>query len=218
MKSLNKIDWFIPAMLITLCLFTLVNGVFRLFGLASGIEVTPDNIRFIETPMPVVLHIFGSTTFIVLGAFQFTRSIRLRWPKFHRKASVVLVPNGCIAALTGLWMSHFYALPEIDGELLYVFRMFFGSLMFLSIIIGVIAIQKRNIVQHQAWMMRGYALGAAAGTQLFTHIPWILVVGMPDELPRALLMGAGWVINLVVVELLLLKKRKHLADHQVYVG
>ncbi len=218
MKSLNKNDWFIPAMLITLCLFTLVNGLFRLFGLASGMEVTPDNIRFIETPMPVVLHILGSTTFIVLGAFQFTRSIRLRWPKFHRKASVVLVPNGCIAALTGLWMSHFYALPEIDGELLYAFRMFFGSLMLLSIIMGVIAIQRRNIVQHQAWMMRGYALGAAAGTQLFTHIPWILVVGMPDELPRALLMGAGWVINLVVVELLLLKKRKHITDHQVYVG
>jgi hypothetical protein len=49
-------------------------------------------------------------------------------------------------------------------------------------------------------MMRGYAIGLGAGTQVFTHVPWFLLFGTPDELTRAILMGAGWVINLVVAE------------------
>jgi hypothetical protein len=39
-----------------------------------------------------------------------------------------------------------------------------------------------------------------AGTQVLTHLPWFLLVGQPKELPRALLMGAGWVINVVMAE------------------
>jgi hypothetical protein len=49
-------------------------------------------------------------------------------------------------------------------------------------------------------MMRGYAIGLGAGTQVLTHLPWFLLVGKPGETPRAVMMGAGWVINLVVAE------------------
>jgi hypothetical protein len=49
-------------------------------------------------------------------------------------------------------------------------------------------------------MIRGYAIGMGAGTQFLTHVPWILLLGTPGELPRALLMGAGWVINIAVAE------------------
>jgi hypothetical protein len=72
--------------------------------------------------------------------------------------------------------------------------------MVVSIVLGVAAIRRRDIVRHGAWMLRGYAIGLGAGTQFLTHLPWILLLGMPGELPRALLMGAGWVINLAVAE------------------
>ena len=50
-------------------------------------------------------------------------------------------------------------------------------------------------------MIRGYAIGLGAGTQVLTHLPWFLLVdGRPGELPRAVMMGAGWVINLVLAE------------------
>jgi hypothetical protein len=35
---------------------------------------------------------------------------------------------------------------------------------------------------------------------VLTHLPWFLLVGKPGESVRAALMGAGWVINLVVAE------------------
>jgi hypothetical protein len=46
-----------------------------------------------------------------------------------------------------------------------------------------------------------------AGTQVFTHLPWFIFVGTPDELPRAVLMGAGWVINLAVAEVIIHRRR-----------
>ncbi|MCP3145018.1 DUF2306 domain-containing protein [Pyxidicoccus sp. QH1ED-7-1] len=49
-------------------------------------------------------------------------------------------------------------------------------------------------------MIRGYAVGLGAGTQVLVSVPWFLIVGMPGELARALLLSAGWVINLAVAE------------------
>ena len=46
----------------------------------------------------------------------------------------------------------------------------------------------------------GATVTFANATQAATQLPWILAVGLPEELPRALLMGAAWVLNLAVAE------------------
>lgn len=56
------------------------------------------------------------------------------------------------------------------------------------------------MIRHREWMMRGYAIGLGAGTQVLTLLAGELIVGPPSELSQALLMGAGWVINLAVAE------------------
>ena len=48
--------------------------------------------------------------------------------------------------------------------------------------------------------MRGYAIAEGAGTPVLTNLPWVLFVGKPGGLSRALLIHAGWVINLAVAE------------------
>ena len=48
--------------------------------------------------------------------------------------------------------------------------------------------------------MRAYAIGLGAGTQVLTHLPWFILVGKPGESSRAVLMAAGWVINLAVAD------------------
>lgn len=57
-------------------------------------------------------------------------------------------------------------------------------------------------------MIRGYAIGLGAGTQVLTHLPWFILVGRPGELSRAVLMGAGWVINVVVAEWIIRSARR----------
>ncbi len=204
----NKAEWIIPTLLIVLSLVPVLAGAARLSELASGAKVTPDNARFFASPLPVVTHIVSVTLYSMLGALQFAPGFRRRNSRWHRFVGKwILVPCGLAAALSGLWMTQFYPLPKGDGELLYVFRLIFGSAMLLSIALGVVSIWRRDYVNHGNWMMRGYAIGLGAGTQVFTHVPWLLFFGVPDELTRALLMAAGWVINIIVVEWIILKRR-----------
>jgi hypothetical protein len=49
-------------------------------------------------------------------------------------------------------------------------------------------------------MARAYALGLGAGTQVLTLAAGELIAGPPSEFSRALLMGAAWLINLLVAE------------------
>jgi hypothetical protein len=84
--------------------------------------------------------------------------------------------------------------------MLLVLRLIFGLGMVVSIVLGLLAIRRRDFVSHGAWMTRGYAVGVAAGTQAVVSIPWLLLVGPASELTRAVLMGSAWVINLAVAE------------------
>ena len=192
--------WRVPALLILLSLVPAAAGTARLAELAGGAEVTTTNARFFAQPLPVVLHILAVIPFSILGAFQFSPAFRRRRRGWHRAAGRVLGICGLVAALTGLWMAHFYPWPEGDGEVLYLLRLVFGSGMALSIVLGVDAIRRRDFASHGAWMIRGYAIGMGAGTQVLTHVPYFLLVGKPDESTRAVLMAAGWLINVVVAE------------------
>ena len=200
MKS-TKSDWLIPGALIALSLVPAVAGTVRLAQLAGGADITPANARFFAAPLPVVLHIPAVIVYSILGAFQFSPSFRRRRRGWHRAAGRILVPCGLVAALSGLWMAHFYPWPEGDGHLLYVERLIAGTAMIVSIGLALYAIRRRDFVSHGDWMIRAYAIGLGAGTQVLTHLPWfVLVDGKPGELPRALMMGAGWVINVIVAE------------------
>ena len=192
--------WFATAALLLLSAMPLAGGAFRLAQLIGGAEVTPANARFFASPLPVVLHIAGAAVFAPLGAFQFAAGFRRRRPGWHRVAGRLLIPCGLLVGLSGLWMTLFYPWPEGDGALLYAFRLLFGTGMVAAIILGVAAIRRRDVTGHRAWMMRGYAIGLGAGTQMLTLMIGEIVIGPPGELGRALLMGAGWAINLAVAE------------------
>ena len=207
MTSSTRSEWLIPAGLIALSVIPVAAGTVRLVQLGGGAEITPDNARFFAAPLPVVLHIISASLYCIMGAFQFAPGFRRRKPNWHRAAGRILVPCGLIAALSGLWLTHFYPPVDGDGPLLYAIRLLVGSAMFLFICLGLAAILRRDIPRHRAWMMRAYALGLGAGTQALTHLPWFLFPSIRGELTRALCMGAGWAINLAVAERILLRKR-----------
>lgn len=188
----------VPALLIALGVVPVVAGVARLVAIAGG-EASPDAQRFLEQPWPVTIHIVTVSPYAVLGALQFSPALRRsRW---HRRAGLALLPLGLIAALSGLWMTVWYPWPAGDGVAVYVMRLVVGIAMSWSIVRGTAALVARDFEGHGAWMLRAYALGMGAGTQVLTHLPWFLLVDTtPTEGPRAVMMGLGWAINTVVAE------------------
>ncbi len=193
--------WLATAGLLVLSIFPLIFGALRLVELAGGPRLMPANALFAATPWPVVIHIVGAAVFALAGAFQFITGYRKRSFGLHRAAGRVLVVCGLLVGLSALWMTVFFPRPSGPNDLLYALRLVFGSAMVVSIVLGFEAIiRRRDVLSHRAWMMRAYALGLGAGTQVLTGMVETFIVSQPTPLSTALAQGSAWVINLLVAE------------------
>ncbi|TDB73004.1 DUF2306 domain-containing protein [Micromonospora sp. KC723] len=208
MTSSARREWYPPALLISLSVVPVLAGALRLTELADGAPIEPEDARFFAAPGPVAVHIVTASLYCLVGAFQFAPGLRRRRPGWHRAAGLLLIPCGLAAALSGLWMTVFYPQPPGDGALLSGFRLVFGAAMVGSIALGFATVRRRDIARHRAWMIRGYAIGLGAGTQVLTFAPWTLAFGEARGLSRALLMLAGWLINLAVAEHVIRRRKK----------
>lgn len=200
MSPLPRSSWKLLTSLLLLSVVPVVAGTVRLSGLSSG-RVTPDNARFVAMPAPVVLHIVCASLFCVLGALQFDSALRQRFPRLHRVAGRVAASCGIVAALTGVWMTAAYDIPAtLQGPLLYGVRWVVGLVMALAVVVSVHAVLKRRIAQHKAWMVRAYALGQGAGTQVLILLPVTLMAGAPTFFFRDVLMASAWGLNALFAE------------------
>lgn len=200
-RSEKRIDWKIPVLLLILSVVPVLAGIVRLAGLGAGGPVNADNARFFAAPLPIILHLLSAILFCVLGAFQFPSELRRRSPGWHRIAGRLLMPCGLLAGLTGVWMTVSYPIDSRQqGALLFSSRILFGSAMILSLVFSLVAILRRDITVHRAWMVRAYAIGQGAGTQVLVFMPWMLISGAPSGLLRDILMSIAWVINLALAE------------------
>lgn len=72
--------------------------------------------------------------------------------------------------------------------------------MIASLLLAWSSIRLGDVAKHQAFMIRAYALGLGAGTQVFVLLPWMALSGEVGGITRDLLMTLAWAINIVVGE------------------
>jgi uncharacterized membrane protein len=199
--------WLVAPLLMLWSAIPIAVGIFVIVELAAG-HVRPQTIRHLASPSPVVLHVVAASGFTTLGALQFIPGFRHRFPAWHRIMGRMLIVCGLIAGLSGLWMTIFYPRLPDTNDLLVLTRLVFSGAMLAFIVLGFLAIRGRDIPSHRAWMMRAYAIGLGAGTQAIVFMIVEGVAGPPDQMGKALLMGAAWLINLAIAELVI--RRGHL--------
>jgi len=204
----NAHPWRGPLSLVALSLVPAIAGTLKVAGLASGAAVTPETARFAASPLPITFHLACAIPYCLLGAFQFSAGLRRRWPAWHRRAGRVLAALGVLAATSGIWMAGAYEIPAaMQGPLLFGVRVLVGLGMAAAIVLAVRAILRRDVAGHEAWMIRAYALGQGAGTQVLVLGPALLVLGEVLGPTRDLLMTLAWAINLLVAERLIRRAR-----------
>lgn len=191
-------SWGVPLALVALSLVPLVSGSLRLVEVFGGPAVMPANPRVDASPAPVVVHVTGAFLYALVGALQFSARFRRRHRDWHRRAGRVLVVAGLLVALSGVWMTIFYA-GAPGGTLLWAVRLVVGSAMAAALVLGFSAIRRRDVAAHRAWMTRAYALGLGAGTQIFTEGIGQALMGVGDA-SKAVSVSAGWVVNAAVAE------------------
>lgn len=173
-------------------------GVLRLMQLAGLTDVMPPASA---SAIPLVSHIVGALAYTLLGATQFSPAIRRRWPSWHRLAGRLALLGAALVVVSALWLTVTYATPSFGGLVLAGLRVAVAAAMAASIALGLAAVLKRQIDRHREWMIRAYALGLGAATQMLVLMVAEMVSdGAPTELNRALLMGLAWGINLMVAE------------------
>ena len=85
-------------------------------------------------------------------------------------------------------------------------RLFVGGGMIIALLLATDAIRRHKFWQHGAWMIRAYALAVGAGTQVFSHIPIVVLQQELTLTNRVIAMGAGWLINILVAEWIIATK------------
>ncbi len=196
-----------PAALLALALVPVLAGGARLVQVLLGAPVIPADPRFTATPVPVVVHVTTVIGYALLGAFQFSPTLRARHPGWHRRAGRLLVGLGLGVALSALWLTLFLPPKAGTGGLLHAARLVVGTAMALSLVLGLLAIRRHDVPRHRAWMLRAYALGLGAGTQTLTVGVGSAVFGR-GVVRTDLMLVAGWVVNLAVAETLIRRGRR----------
>lgn len=205
--NFSQLDYVIIVGLLLLSAIPILAGVFRLHQLAVGV-VTDENVRFHANPIPVVIHIVIVVIYSFLGAFQFAPGFRRQYLNLHRRNGKVLVITALLVAVTALWMTLAYPFASLDSNAVYFARIVVGFSMIVFVFFGISAIYQKKYEKHGRWMIRAYALAMGAGTQVFTHLPWIIFPGIKNEFTRAVFMILGWVINIAIAECII-QKQKH---------
>ncbi|WP_084125929.1 DUF2306 domain-containing protein [Demequina sp. NBRC 110054] len=188
------------AALLALGLVPIAGGVLRLLQLSGGPALIEADARFDSVPGPIAVHVVASLIFAALGPAQFVPALRRR--SWHRRAGRVVAGAGLLAAITALWLTLAYERADGTGDLLYVVRLVFGAAMGAALVLGVRAILRRDVTAHRAWMIRAYALGLGAGTQAVTQGVGPALIG-EGVLQTDLEYAAGWLVNLVVAEVVI---------------
>lgn len=161
-------------------------------------EVPEDHPRLAETPLPFAAHALGGLLFGLLGPIQFGPRLRRRWPRAHRVSGRLVVLGGLVLGLSGLWLLALY--PAAATWPLQSGRLFMAVALLSCMPLAVIAALRGDITAHRAWMIRGFAVGIAAGTQSLVLFPYFLFVGEPVGIWADLVLLSGWLINITVAE------------------
>jgi uncharacterized membrane protein len=161
----------------------------------------------------LVVHIFTATVALVLGPLQFMPRVRAR-RRIHRAI-------GRTYLLAGVLPSALAAIPVAvwSGSVLTRIGLITAAVLWL--VTGGLAYRaarRRDFTAHRAWMTRNYALTFLAVTSRIL-VPLLLLAQIPfggadpstigDRAPSMIPIGQtlGWIINLVVAEVLIRRGR-----------
>lgn len=157
-----------------------------------------DSARYALAPLAISTHALGGLLFGLLGPLQFAPRIRARWPRVHRICGRAFVAGGGLLSISGLAMLARF--PDSATWVLQSGRFLMAFGVGICLTLAVLAARARNIPRHRAYMIRGYAIGMAAGTQALVLFPYYILIGEPVGLFADLILLSGWIINITVAE------------------
>ena len=144
----------------------------------------------------LVVHVVAGVLALLVGPLQFVRRLRTRWPTFHRANGYVYITACAIGAPAGFII----ALGTTSGPLAATGFATAAVLWALFTWRGWRAAVARRFADHREWMLRSWAMTAAAIT-LRLMLPFSgLVLGLKFDTAYPVIAWLSWLTNLALVE------------------
>jgi hypothetical protein len=194
----------------TMTVLSMLVGAYALFLTVTGFAFVPPNVKANAFPSPlgVHIHIAASAFALLLGPWQFRRSLRSGRPRVHRWMGRAYVTACVIGGSAGASIALFSQAGPIAGSGFLVL----GVLWVGTTLLAWKAALQRRFDEHERWMIRSFALTLAAVT-LRLYLPIGIVVNHGDfYTPYRVIAWLCWVPNLIVAEIWL---RSRVADQSV---
>jgi hypothetical protein len=179
-------------------------GGYALYLTATGFEhLGLTNPMF--DPWGLRTHIAASGFAMILGAFQFSKTLRRKAPTVHRWMGYGYVTACTVGGLAGGTIAMSSTAGPVAGWGFLLLAIFWVPFTLLALA----AAMRKDFVSHERWMIRSFALTFGAVT-LRIYLPIAIIMNhgeFPLDAYRAIAWLA-WVPNLIVAELFIATLRK----------
>jgi uncharacterized membrane protein len=151
--------------------------------------------KFDASPVLAGMHVIGGAIVLLVGGLQFWRPLRRAYPTVHRWLGRLYLTFVLVGGIGGLALA-----PQSNGGVVTHFG--FGMLAVLWLFSGwqaYSAIRRGDVQNHQAWMMRNFALTFGAVT-LRIYLGLFALAGVDFASTYQTVAWLSWVPNLIFIE------------------
>lgn len=168
------------------------------------LRIKQDYIHLTHYPIAFYLHVFSAILVLLAGFTQFSTRIRTQYFRIHQWSGWFYVGITVLLAAPSGFLIGLYANGGWSTQLAFCLL---AVLWFLFTIIAVVKAIQKDIVAHRNWMWRSFALALSAITlRAWKYILVALFHPRPMDVYR-MVAWLGWVVNLLVIEWYIHKKR-----------
>lgn len=146
----------------------------------------------------LILHTAAGVAALVLAPIQFVARLRQRLPALHRATGRLYVGACVVGAPTGLVLAAGTTAGPIAGSGFAILAILWALFTFF----GVRFARAGRLAEHRSWMIRSYAMAAAAIT-LRLMLPLSAMLGLPFLPSYQAIAWLCWLTNLAIAELYL---------------
>jgi uncharacterized membrane protein len=190
-----------PAWVI-LTFFAVANGVWGLRYALPHIPLPTLLPNFSDRRGWLIAHAVFSSVALLAGPWQFLAGFRSRRLNAHRWLGRIY----CAAVAAGWAASLPIAAHAQTGALASSGFLSLGGLWIGTTVVGYRTIRQGRVQEHREWMLRSYALCAAAIT-LRMYLPLTLVTHVPFAIGYGAVAWICWIPNLILAEWLVQRRR-----------
>lgn len=141
-------------------------------------------------PIPILGHLLGGTLMMLAAIVNLNPSLLKRVPRLHRVSGYCFIVGSLVAGASAVWLTATF--PERFPPFNILSNFLWGALLMVCPLMALRAIKRRNIPQHRAWMIRGYAV--AAGPAMHRVLFFVYALPWPDYIDIDFLVSVSTVI------------------------